>query len=141
MSPSQITEADFRRILLEGLPSGAGMSYRFLELSRGRVVVHFTPTAADTRPGGTVAGPVLFGLADLAMFAAVLSVVGYQPMAVTSDATIHFLRRPRAVPLVAKGRLLKEGRRLAVGEVTIEHEEEPDVVVTHAVMTYAIPPG
>lgn len=137
MSSSRITEAAFRRVLQEGLPSGAGMTFRVLRLERAHVELHFTPSPGDVRPGGTVAGPVLFGLADLAMYAAVMSAVGEMPMAVTSDATIHFLRRPRAEPIVATARLLKEGRRLAVGEVSMAHEGEAPVA--HVVMTYAIP--
>jgi uncharacterized protein (TIGR00369 family) len=116
------------------------MPFQVVSLERGRVALRLTPDQADTRPGGTIAGPVLFALADLALYAAVMSVVGEVPLAVTTDATIHFLRRPRPLPLVAKGRILKHGRRLAVGDVVIVHEGEDDAPVAHAVMTYSIPP-
>lgn len=137
---SRITEADFRRILRDGLPSGAAMPFEVVTLDHGRVELRLKPDHEDTRPGGTIAGPVLFALADLALYAAVMSVVGEIPLAVTTDATIHFLRRPRPLPLIARGRILKHGRRLAVGDVVIVHEGEEDAPVAHAVMTYSIPP-
>jgi uncharacterized protein (TIGR00369 family) len=83
---------------------------------------------------------VLFALADLAVYAAVMTSVGPMPLAVTTDATIHFLRRPRAGVLIARAHLLKEGRRLVVGEVTLENEGEAEGPVAHAVMTYSVPP-
>jgi acyl-coenzyme A thioesterase PaaI-like protein len=70
-----------------------------------------------------------------------MSAVGKVPMAVTTDATIHFLRWPRAGTLLARAQLLKEGRRLVVGEVTIAHEGEDDAALVHAVLTYALPPA
>ena len=141
MPPTRITEDAFRRVLREGMPSGAAMAFDVLTLEHGRAVLRMRAGAADSRPGGTVAGPVLFALADLAVYAAVMSAVGEVPLAVTTDATIHFLRRPRATTLVARARLLKEGQRLVVGEVTIEHEGEEGAPVAHAVMTYSVPPA
>ena len=138
---SRITREGFFRILREGMPAWSATPLEILTLERGRVVLRLTPGPENMRPGGTVAGPLLFALADLATYAAVLSVVGAVPLAVTTDATIHFLRRPRPGPLVARGRILKHGRRLAVGDVLIEHEGEPDAPVAHAVMTYSIPPA
>ena len=140
MSSSRITAATFERILREGLPSGAAMPIDIVTLERGLSVLRMRTGASDVRPGGTVAGPVLFGLADLAVYAAVLSAIGDVALAVTTDATIHFLRRPRATTLIARARLLKEGERLIVGEVEIEHEGEPGQPVAHAVMTYSVPP-
>jgi uncharacterized protein (TIGR00369 family) len=139
MTTSQITEEEFRQVLREGMPAGAAMPFQVVSLERGRVVLRLSTGTDDLRPGGTVAGPVLFALADLAIYAAVLTAVGVVPQAVTTDATIHFLRRPRAGVLVARARLLKEGRRLVVGEVTIGHEGEDDAPVAHVVMTYSVP--
>ena len=78
------------------------------------------------------------GLADVAVFAALLGAIGPVPGAVTSNLSIHFLRRPKPSPLVAEARMIKVGRRLAVGEVELfsEGDEEP---VAHVVATYAIP--
>ncbi|WP_017938767.1 PaaI family thioesterase [Zestomonas thermotolerans] len=95
---------------------------------------------ADLRPGGTVSGPTLMALADVALYAAVLGEIGIVPLAVTTSLTINFLRRPDADRrVIAVCRLMKVGKSLAMGEVSLYSEglEEP---VAHAVGTYAIPP-
>ena len=140
MTASAISTEDFFRLLREGLPTGASMNVEVVRLERGRAVMRMTTNASHLRPGGTVAGPVLFGLADVVLYAAVMSIIGPVPLAVTTDATMHFLRRPRAGVLVASGTILKEGKRLIVGEATIAHDGEEDAPVAHAVMTYSVPP-
>ena len=137
---SRITAEEFLRTIREGLPSADAMQCEVVTLEHGLAVVRMPAREADLRPGETVAGPVLFALADVAMFAAVMSAVGLVPLVVTTDATIHFLRRPRAGALIARARLLKEGRRLVIGEVEIVREDEPNKPVAHAVMTYSVPP-
>ena len=101
--------------------------------------VRLVPESKATRPGGTVAGPVLMMLADVAVYIAVLASVGWVPLAVTTNLNINFLRKPQPGPLVADCTLLKLGKRLAVGAVTIcsEGDTEP---VAHATSTYSIPP-
>ena len=141
MSTSRISPEAFRQILRDGMPSAAAMPFDVVTLEHGHAALLLRAGPDDLRPGGSIAGPVLFGLADLAMYAAVLSVVGNVPMAVTTDATVHFLRRPRPGNLLARARILKEGQRLLVGDVTIAPEGEPDAPVTHVVMTYAVPPS
>jgi uncharacterized protein (TIGR00369 family) len=91
------------------------------------------------RPGGTISGPTMMGLADFAMYVAVLAAIGPVPLAVTINLNINFLRKPAQCDLVAEARLLKLGKRLAIGEITIcsDGEEEP---VAHATSTYSIPP-
>ena len=91
------------------------------------------------RPGNTVSGPVLMSLADSAMYAALLGRIGPVALAVTTNLNINFMRKPSAGrDIVGECRLLKLGKRLAVGEVTIwsEGTEEP---VAHATLTYSIP--
>lgn len=92
------------------------------------------------RPGGTVSGPAMFGLADVAIYLAILSRIGPVALAVTTNANMDFLRKPQAgVDLVAKTRLLKLGSRLAVGEALI-FSVGMDDPVARAAMTYSIPP-
>ena len=91
------------------------------------------------RPGGTVSGPAMMALADYALYAAILANLGPVALAVTTNLAFNFLRRPGAGGLVAECRLLKLGRRLAVGEVAITAPGSTDVVC-HATGTYAIPP-
>jgi acyl-coenzyme A thioesterase PaaI-like protein len=138
---SRITKEEFSRVACEAMPSARAMNFEVVSIARASVVLRVKAGAADLRPGNTVAGPVLFGLADLTVWAAVMSALGPVPLAVTTDATIHFLRRPAAGVLLARGRLLKEGQRLVVGEVEIEREGEDDGPVAHAVMTYSVPPS
>ncbi|WP_372614900.1 PaaI family thioesterase, partial [Aquicoccus sp.] len=77
------------------------------------------------RPGGTVSGPSMFSLADCAVYAITLAMVGRRALAVTTNATIDFMRKPAAgADLIAQCRLLKLGRVLAVGDVLIFSEGE-----------------
>jgi len=140
MFGSKITADEFRQVLRDGMPAGAAMPFDVVRLEHGLAVLRLRTGPEDLRPGETVAGPLLFGLADLAMYAAVMTTVGKVPLAVTTDATIHFLRGPRAGVLVARACVLKEGKRLIVGDVRIGYEGEDDAPVAHAVMTYSVPP-
>ena len=90
------------------------------------------------RPGGTVSGPTMMELADFAMYVAVFSAIGPQPLAVTTNLNINFLRKPAAADLIADAKLMKIGKRLAVGEVTLYSDgmTEP---VAHVTSTYSIP--
>lgn len=92
------------------------------------------------RPGGTVSGPSMFALADVAMYIAVLSRIGPQELAVTTNCAIDFMRRPTAdADLLCDVRLLKVGRVLAVGDALLRSEGQ-DAPVARANLTYAIPP-
>lgn len=141
MTTSRITADEFLQVLREGMPSAATLPVEFVTLERGLVVLRLKTGPESLRPGGTVAGPLIFGFADLAMYAAVMSAIGPVPLAVTTDASIHYLRRPRAGVLVARARLLKEGGRLVIGDVLVAQEGEDDAPVAHAVLTYSVPPG
>lgn len=93
------------------------------------------------RPGGTVSGPTMFGLADVAMYLAILSRIGPVALAVTTNCSIDFMRKPAAgTDLLAEARVLKLGKSLAVGDVLLfsEGQAEP---VARAGLTYAIPPA
>jgi acyl-coenzyme A thioesterase PaaI-like protein len=94
----------------------------------------------ELRPGGTVSGPVLMGLADAALYAAILGEIGIVPLAVTTSLTINFLRKPAAdKTVVAVCKLFKVGKSLAVGDVSLYSEGQPEPVA-HVVGTYSIPP-
>ena len=90
------------------------------------------------RPGGTISGPTMMELADFAMYVAVFSAVGAQPLAVTTNLNINFLRKPAQADLLAEAKLLKVGKRLAVGAVAI-YSEGSDEPVAHVTSTYSIP--
>ncbi|MCX2741605.1 PaaI family thioesterase [Pontibacter anaerobius] len=94
----------------------------------------------ELRPGGAVSGPVMMAVADVALYVAILGEIGLEALTVTTNLSMNFLRKPSAdADIIGECRLLKLGKRLAVGEVTIYSEGmiEP---VAHAVGTYSIPP-
>jgi len=115
---------------------GCGISLERVDYGDVRVRRQFQETLL--RPGGTVSGPAMMQLADFAMYVAVFSAVGRQPEAVTTNLNINFLRKPGHADLIADARLLKVGRRLVYGEVTIYSEGEGGPVA-HATSTYSIP--
>ncbi|TWI29855.1 PaaI family thioesterase [Paracoccus sulfuroxidans] len=109
-------------------------------VARENVVVRLSVRDEHLRPGGTVSGPTMFGLADVAIYLAILARIGPVALAVTTNASIDFMRKPEAGrDLLAECRILKLGRVLAVGEALIYSEggEEP---VARCSMTYSIPP-
>ncbi|MGR3434865.1 MAG: PaaI family thioesterase [Shimia sp.] len=93
------------------------------------------------RPGGTVSGPTMFGLADVAVYLAILSRIGPKALAVTTNCAIDFMRKPAAATdLIAECRLLKLGKVLAVGDVLV-FSDGLAAPVARASLTYSIPPG
>lgn len=90
------------------------------------------------REGGSVSGPIVMAVADIAMYAAVRSCYAEGRRAVTSDMTLHFLRRPRGAALIGEGRVLKFGRRLAACRVELFDDAQAEPVA-HVVGTYAVP--
>jgi uncharacterized protein (TIGR00369 family) len=109
-------------------------------VGNGSATVRHPVGVDELRPGGTVSGPVLMALADVALYVAVLGKIGIVPLAVTTSLTINFLRKPApSHHIVAVCRLIKVGRSLAVGDVALYSEGSPDMVA-HAVGTYSIPP-
>jgi uncharacterized protein (TIGR00369 family) len=90
------------------------------------------------RPGGTLSGPSIMTLADLALYVAILAQIGPVALAVTTNLSFNFLRKPAQGDLIAECRLLKLGKRLAVGEVVLRSDGETDIAC-HATGTYSIP--
>lgn len=110
------------------------------ELDEMRIRVRLKVGEAHLRPGGTVSGPSIFALADVAVYMAVLGMIGPKSLAVTTNCSIDFMRKPAAdTDLIAECRLLKLGRALAVGEVLI-FSEGSEAPVARASLTYSIPP-
>jgi acyl-coenzyme A thioesterase PaaI-like protein len=114
-------------------------SYRMeaVEPLYGRLRLIYSPH--HLRPGGTISGPSMFTLADVALYAMILAQIGPVPLAVTTSMTINFLRKPEARDLIAECRLMKLGKRLVFGTVMLR----PDGIVApvaHATGTYSVPP-
>lgn len=121
-------------------PQVAG-DYSVAALAPMEATIRFTPSDRHLRPGGTVSGPALFALADVGVYLVLLSMIGPEALAVTTNASIDFMRKPEAGrALLAEARLLKLGRVLAVGDVLIR-SEGAESAVARATLTYSIPPA
>jgi uncharacterized protein (TIGR00369 family) len=117
---------------------GPGQAHRIEAAGEGAALVRLEAAEQHLRPGGTVSGPALMGLADIAAYAAILAAIGEVPLAVTTNFSINFLRKPTPGAILAEARLLKLGKSLAVCEVDLRSEGD-DELCAHAVTTYSIP--
>ena len=119
-----------RREFPQAFYDGCGLSLE--SVGYGAVRVRRKFHEEHLRPGGTVSGPTMMELADFAMYVAVFSAIGPQPLAVTTNLSINFLRKPAQADLLAETKLLKVGKRLVVGEVSIFSDgvDEPVAHVT-----------
>ena len=140
-SGPRITVNGFRRLMDERMPfcELMGVSVDAIESDAVRLRARYDERFL--RPGGTIAGPIMMGLADAAMYALVLSRIGPVELAVTTELSINFLRKPAPGDVLAEARMLKLGKRLAVGEVRLwSAAGSPDDIVAHVTSTYSIPP-
>lgn len=120
-------------------PQVAG-EYRIERAEPAGLTARLIVAERHLRPGGTVSGPSIFALADVAIYAAILSRIGPVELAVTTNASVDFMRKPEAGrDLIAECRVLKLGRVLAVAEALIFSEGAPEPVARCS-MTYSIPP-
>ncbi len=109
-------------------------------VSSNRATLRLPVSERNLRAGGTVNGPTMFALADVAFYLALMAMIGPKALAVTTNCSIDFMRKPAAgKDLIGKAQILKLGRVLAVGDVLIysDGQEKP---VARAGMTYSIPP-
>ena len=136
--PLQMNREQLTTFLQQEFPQYIG---EIIEVTPEVAWLRLPVTEEHLRPGGTVSGPTLMALADVALYVAILSKIGPVALAVTTDFTCHFLNKPRAAtPLLAKATLLKQGKRLIIGEVELfsEGQEAP---VAHVVASYSVPPS
>lgn len=134
-----MTGAELAAFMYQAFPQAAD-DFHVECLTPDGITMRLRVAERHLRPGGTISGPSMFGLADVAVYLAILSRVGPVALAVTTNASMDFLRKPAAgADLLGEARLLKLGKVLAVGDVLIFSEgmAEP---VARASMTYSIPP-
>jgi len=135
---AKLTEAEIERLLTSEFPQmfnpQGGFAIDAVWFRGCRVRKRFDPQSL--RPGGTIAGTTMMALADLGPYVAIHASIGWAPMAVTTNLSINFLKRPAHL---AETRLIKLGKRLAVADIAIRSEGE-DELVAHATSTYSIPP-
>lgn len=134
--------AEVQAFLIGAFPDrgeGAGVAGTIIEdVSPGAVRARLLYSDNHLRPGGTISGPTMMGLADHVMYALVLAHIGPVALAVTTNLNINFLRKPAPADLIAEARFVKLGRRLAVGEVHIYGGDGK--MVAQVSCTYSIPP-
>jgi len=136
----KMTTEDLMVFLDREFPQVTG-EFAIEDLGEMRIRTRLHVGERHLRPGGTVSGPSIFALADVSVYLAVLAMIGPQGLAVTTNCSIDFMRKPTAgADLIAECRLLKLGRVLAVGEVLI-FSVGGKAPVARASMTYSIPPA
>jgi uncharacterized protein (TIGR00369 family) len=135
---SLISIQELERLTHDKLPFAGILKFRTEELKSGRAIVRAPYSDEFLRPGGTISGPIMMGLADFAMYAAVLTRVGIVELALTTNLNINFLHRPKPGDLLAKARLIRLGKHLAVGEVEIYVDGHEDMVA-YVTSTYSLP--
>jgi uncharacterized protein (TIGR00369 family) len=145
MTDSETTDAkiyaeEFLEIAREGVPLIGQLGLSIETFEAGLVTIRMPYTDLIRRPGGTICGPALMGLADVTLYGVVMSLIGRADLAVTTDLGFHFLSKPKPKDVIAEGRILKLGRRLAVGEVMIFSDGDPQPIC-RASGSYAIPPS
>ena len=137
---ARVSVDEMNRIMREEVPMAGNLGILFDTIEDGRATARLPFRDDLLRPGGTVTGPAMMAMADVVMYGAVLSRIGPVKLAVTTNLNANFLRRPKPGDLLADGRLIKCGRRLAYGEVTLVSADAPDDPVCHVTCTYSIPP-
>lgn len=120
-------------------PQALDMGCSVVEVDEKSITVSMKASDRHLRPGGTVSGPAMMGLADMTMYFLLLAQIGPVALAVTTNLNINFLKKPEPGVMIAKGRLLKLGKTLATGDILI-YSEGVDDPVAHVTTTYSIPP-
>ena len=135
----KMTCDDLNRFMLAEFPQVAA-DFAIDHVGPNEITVRLLVGEKHLRPGGTVSGPSIFALADVSVYLAILAMIGPEALAVTTNSSLDFMRKPASGrDLVARCRLLKLGRVLAVGDVLVF--SDGDVApVARASMTYSIPP-
>src|SRR5262245_30849140 len=137
-SEPKMTAEELGAFLAKEFPQMNGGGSRFVvEAISGRTVrVRMTFSEWMLRPRSTISGPAMFALADVARHTAVLAQVGPRLLAVTTNLNIHFLRNPHPGDMIAEATILKLGKRLAVGEITLRSDGDLELAA-HATATYS----
>jgi len=130
---------ELEKFLHEAFPQVA-RDFRVDAVAPNEITVRLQVDTRHLRPGGTVSGPSMFALADVSVYLAILAMIGPKALAVTTNCSIDFMRKPAAgVDMIAQAKLLKLGRMLAVGDVLMYSDGMADPVA-RATLTYSLPP-
>jgi uncharacterized protein (TIGR00369 family) len=132
-----LTPDEINAFIRDAFPGGGAAVCEAADGTRAVCRIRYNEN--QLRPGGTLSGPTMMGLADTVVYALVFSAVGLEPLAVTTNLSINFLRKPKPADLIAEARTLKQGKALLVADVLIRSDGETEPCA-HAVVTYSIPP-
>lgn len=136
--PDAVLDVSALQHLLDTSFDDVPRPYRIVAVTELGVTMRLDGDQVVIRPGGTVSGPTMMMLADAAAWMATMSRIGPVLLAVTSNLSIDFLRKPAPGPMLAEARLLHLGRRQSVSTVHL-HSLDTGSLVAHATVTYAIP--
>lgn len=137
-----LTAQQLGDLIRAGVPMAEDIGFTVDEAGEGFARARLVFSERLIRPGGTLSGPVQMALADAAMYAAVMASIGQVEMAVTSNLSINFLKKPAAADLIADARVLRLGRRIAFCEVRLlspDPESDEEILVAHVTGSYALP--
>ena len=129
--------AEMQAIIHRGVPLAGAWGVEVVSAEGGIAVVRLPAQPLLLRPGNTVSGPALMGLADVAMWAALLSVTGGKDESVTSSMTVNFLRPAGSGPVLAEARIVKRGKRMVFGDIMLRAEGS-DAIAVHVTSTWAV---
>jgi acyl-coenzyme A thioesterase PaaI-like protein len=139
--PELLMDVDAMNAFLTAAFPGTPRAYAVVASDPGGVTMRLPYNESQLRPGGTLSGPTMMGMADGAAWMATLARIGPVALSVTSSLTINFLSKPGPADLFAHGRLLRLGKRQSVSEVRLWSDGgAPEAPVAFATVTYAIPP-
>jgi uncharacterized protein (TIGR00369 family) len=136
--PSKVGAQEFETALMQTIALAELFQFKVECLESGYARVRVMYEGRQLRAGGTISGPVIMTLADTALYGMVLSLLGMELLAVTVSLNVQFLRKPRQADLIAEATLLKQGRRLIVGQVLLYSDGETEPVA-HVTGSYAVP--
>src|SRR4029450_4904949 len=134
----RMSAEELEQFLYSHFPDSAHKAFKVERIDDMFAQVRMRFDKRQLRPGGTISGPSLMMLTDMTMYMALLGMIGPVALAVTTNLNINFLRKPGQADVIAECKLLKLGKRLAVGEVTMYSEGDTQAV-SHATVTYSIP--
>ena len=132
---SVVTAVQINEFLASEFP---GTSNRCEDLGHGWAVAGLAADEATLRPGGIISGPTVFGLCDAALYYACFTVIGLEPMTLTSEMSIRFVRRAQGTHIRARAQLHDVGRRSLVGSI-VAWTDTPEKPVAIAQGTYVRP--
>ena len=141
MGQGMLTKETLEQFIKEQCPYVEEFGITCEELGDGYAVLRMRYDERWLRPGGYIFGGMLMTLADMAIYYAIMSVVGLKPMTVTNELKINFLRPAVGGDVLARAEVLKAGRRIVYGEIRLYMAENPEKLIAHATSSYIQPDG